>query len=412
MVADALSNVTSAAGTAAAAVVTSLIGASNATTTLASSIFESVASTSTVGRTAAVSSTTTLGAFFLPSLATSSPSSSSTMATAAATAMAALGSSGKANQTNLFHDASLIIANSSNHTGLTEEDFEHFLGDPDVLHALALLLGIGAIMLGKRLPMLLAGVASVSMGLWVGLVVQDRQHFNNPLFGSIDLPKGTWVPWAAGIMAGSAAAGLSYLTWKTALALLTGGLVTLLALASCRLANVSPEKIFKVGSNFLSSYRVVGAVVLTLSVVVCYFAVRKCHEHMADFASAQLGTLLLLSGVSHFSARVGAQAPFSLLDDLARIAAEVRGGNCHLWDDGEVSGKADRRGCDCNEQCRTEIAAWMASSATVLISRVYIRWRRKRKDQASAEERAPLADEQDPSPSATPGAQVVGASRA
>ncbi|CAJ1353195.1 unnamed protein product, partial [Effrenium voratum] len=118
-----------------------------------------------------------------------------------------------------------------------------------------------------------------------------------------------------------------------ALALLTGGLVTLIALAACRLANVSPEKVFQLGSTLLSSYRVVGAVVLTLSVIVFFFMVRSCHTQMAEFASAQLGTLLLLSGVSYFSARVGAEAPFSLLDDMARMAAEVRGGNCHLWQD-------------------------------------------------------------------------------
>ena len=56
---------------------------------------------------------------------------------------------------------------------VTREGVEHFLGDPDVLHATSLLLGIVAIVFAKRLPMLLAAVASTSLGLWVGLVVQD-----------------------------------------------------------------------------------------------------------------------------------------------------------------------------------------------------------------------------------------------
>jgi len=301
-----------------------------------------------------------------------------------------------------------IIANESNSTWLSAAEVEHFLGDPDVLHAVALILGIGAIVWGRRLPHMLAAVASTSLGLWVGLVVQDRQHFDTPLWGSIDLPEGKWFPWAAGISAAAAAAVLSYFTWKLALALLTGGLVTLIALAACRVANVSPEKLFELGSSLLSSYRIVGAVVLTLSVIAFFLLVRKCHKQMAEFASATLGTLLLLSGVSHFSSRVGAEAPFSLLDDMARMAAEVRNGNCHLWDAGK-DGKEDTGllGCDCGEKCRTEIAAWLASSAIVLVSKCALRWYRSRAEsRSSQEETAPLRDAQD-TPSVSP--QVVGA---
>jgi len=321
---------------------------------------------------------------------------------------------------DLLDTASQLIVNYTNSTDwLTASEVEHFLGDPDVLHGMALLLGVGAIALGKRLPHMLAAVASLSLGLWVGLIVQDRQHFDNPLFGTVSLPEGQWVPWVAGICAGSAGAVLSYFTWKAALALLTAGLVALIAMASCRLANVSPDKIFKLGSNLLSSYRVVGAAALALSVIVFFCLVRKFHKHMADFASAQLGTLLLLSGVSHFSARVGAEAPFSLLDDLARIAAEVRGGNCHLWESNESeTAEAEDSGlvgCDCSDQCRTEISAWLVSAATVLITRWIIRWHRKRKaarDKPSVEETAPLADSRD-SGGATPSASpsVVGRSQ-
>ncbi|CAE7828374.1 unnamed protein product [Symbiodinium sp. CCMP2456] len=207
----------------------------------------------------------------------------------------------------LLTTAGSIISNQTNTTWLSAAEVEHFLGDPDVMHAIGLILGTGAIVWGKRLPHMLAAVASTSLGLWIGLVAQDRQHFQKPVWG-VELPEGKWFPWAAGIAAGAAAAILSYFTWKLALALLTGGLVTLLALAACRLANVSPEKVFELGSSLLSSYRLIGAVVLTLSVIAFFFTVRKCHAQMSEFASAQLGTLLLLSAVSHFAARVGAEA--------------------------------------------------------------------------------------------------------
>ncbi|OLP78428.1 hypothetical protein AK812_SmicGene41392 [Symbiodinium microadriaticum] len=233
----------------------------------------------------------------------------------------------------LLTTAGSIISNHTNTTWLSAAEVEHFLGDPDVMHAIGLILGTGAIVWGKRLPHMLAAVASTSLGLWIGLVAQDRQHFQKPVWG-MELPEGQWFPWAAGIAAGAAAAILSYFTWKLALALLTGGLVTLLALAACRLANVSPEKVFDAISclQLLASQSChcainvvidACAVVLTLSVIAFFFTVRKCHAQMSEFASAQLGTLLLLSAVSHFAARVGAEAPFSLLDDLARMVAEA-----------------------------------------------------------------------------------------
>mmetsp|Transcript_17713 Transcript_17713/g.30990 ORF Transcript_17713/g.30990 Transcript_17713/m.30990 type:complete len:345 (-) Transcript_17713:42-1076(-) len=317
---------------------------------------------------------------------------------------------------DLLAAASITIQNFTNatHWPPTVEEVEHFLGDPDVLYTFALLLGIAAILLGKRLPALLAVVSSVTLALFVGLLVQDRQRFKNPLWGTIELPQGTWFPWFAGLFAGAAAAGLSYVTWKAALAMLTGGLVMLIAIAVCRMANVSPDKIFRVGSNLLSSYRIIGAVVLVVMVVLFWLIVQKAHNQMANFASANLGTLLLLSAVSHFSARVGAEAPFSLLDDFARIAAEVRGGNCHLWkrEDQDDTGF---HGCDCSEKCRSEIGAWIASSITVIVCRWLLDWYRRRKEEQkkrkpTEEETAPLSAEGASPAQAAP--QVIGATQA
>ncbi|CAE7806897.1 unnamed protein product, partial [Symbiodinium sp. CCMP2456] len=65
-------------------------------------------------------------------------------------------------------------------------------------------------------------------------------------------------------------------------------------------------------------------------------------------------------------------------------------------------------GCDCGEKCRTEIAAWLVSSATVLLSRCLLRWHRSRKaDKPTQEETAPLAREGQTGPSLSP--QVLGA---
>jgi len=296
-------------------------------------------------------------------------------------------------------------------TWLTRQEVEHFLGDPDVLHAIALALGVAAIAFGRRLPQLLAGVSSVSLGLWVGLVVQDRQVFDQPLVGSIDVPDGVWFPIVAGVLTTAAAGALGLLAWRVALVLLTAGLFSMIALAICRLANASPEKILQVAGSLLSTYRIVGAVVLVLTILISSLLVRRFHEGMIAFSSAHLGTLLLLSGISHFTQVAGAsEVPFSLLDDFARIMAEVRGGRCELWSgEGTKGESSDLHGCECGDQCRSEIVAWLASSMTVLGGRFVMKKLKERSGKGqkpSDEEKAPLA-ESAASPAASP--EVIGA---
>jgi hypothetical protein len=310
------------------------------------------------------------------------------------------------------------------------EEFDHFLGDPDVLHAVALVMGISAIGLGKRLPQLLAAVAATSLGLYVGLVIQDRQRFNEPAFGEVEIPQGVWFPVVAGLLSAAAAGALTYLTWRTALVLLTGSIVMLIGLAVCRLFEVSPERIFQLGASLLSAYRVVGAIVLILAILASVLLVRKFHKSMVSFASANLGTLLLLSGVSYFAQKAGAEAPFSLLDDMARIVSEVRGGRCQLWEDGgpttaaprllqeQAGGDPGLEGCECQAQCRTEILAWICSTITVLLGR-YLLWRyketkeqREKRKKKEKEEKEPLAANADSYTDATPAASVIGKNQA
>lgn len=339
-------------------------------------------------------------------------------------------------------DGFLNATNGTEDAFWTVEQLDHFLGDPDVLHAVALVMGIAAIGLGKRLPLMLAAVSATTLGLYVGLVVQNRQQFNEPMFGTVEIPEGVWVPIVAGLVSGTAAASLAYLTWRVALVLLTGSVVMLLGLAICRLLNVPPERIFTVGASLLSTYRVVGAVALIVTIIGSVLLVRRFHKGMVSFASANLGTLLLLSGVSYFSQKAGNEAPFSLLDDLARILSEVRGGRCHLWEasaEGQAGGEAAEplnrllqqlreagddpglHGCDCEEQCKTEIFAWIASTITVLVGRyIMSRYDRKRKDKSKSsqnkserkerkkEEKEPLAKSPASQTDASPEACVIG----
>jgi len=300
---------------------------------------------------------------------------------------------------------------SSTEAWLTLEKLEDFVGDPGVVHAAALLLGLAAILFGRRFPQLLAAVAATSLGLWVALLVQNRQHFDEPAFGIVKLPHGVWLPVVAGMLAAICAAALTYFTWRAALVLLTAGIIVLVAVATCRLFDVSPERIFRMGASLLSAYRIVGAVVLILAIFTSVLLVRRFNEHMVSFASANLGTLLLLSGISYFAQRNGTDAPFSLLDDLARIMSEVRGGRCKLWEAGDQE-NSGLRGCDCNEQCRVEIIAWMASSITVLTGR-YMIWRFNRDNKKKDEdERAPLADNPEIPTSEAPEPALIGKNRA
>jgi len=322
---------------------------------------------------------------------------------------------------DLFANASLNVtdwlalspnsSNSSNSTltWLSRYEVEHFLGDPGVLHAIGLVFGLVAILFSKRLPVLLAVVASLTLGLWVGLLVQERQTFEEPLIGDLETPDGIWLPITLGVLAAIAAAALAKFAWRAALALLTSGVLMLLALAICRLLNTTPEDMFKMGAALLSTYRVIGVVVLVVTILLSALAVRKFHKVMVGFTSAHLGVLLLLSGLSHFAQRLGAvERPFSLLDDLARIAAEVRGGRCKLWEEGSepaternadghakvVSSSAvDFESCDCGDQCRTEILAWILGSLTVVLFRWY--WDR-RTGKGDAKEKESLTQASEP----------------
>lgn len=305
-------------------------------------------------------------------------------------------------ENTLLGNASAIIANISNgsivnNTWPTEGEIEHLLGDPDFDHAIALILGAVAVVYGRKLPQLLALVAALAFGLWTALVIHDRQMYDQPLFGTVDLPKGEWLPILGGVLAGAAAGLLCKVAWKASLVLLTAGLLVLIAMALCRLMNVSPDKVLQLAATQLSTYRVVGAVVLVVGLVLSALLVKSCHEYMITFASAFLGTLLLLSGISHFSSRVGAGTPFSLLDDLARILAEVRDGNCHLWDHDEA---APLQKCKCESNCQTEILAWIVSSVTVLIARILRKkieaYCESRKKRATEEEKAPFNDNENP----------------
>jgi len=291
------------------------------------------------------------------------------------------------------------LTNSTN-AWLTREEFEHFLGDPAVLHIFALVMGLIAILLSKRFPLILAAVASISAGLWVALIMQDRQNYHQTMAGQ-ELPEGIWLPIVSGLLTTLSVAALTMLVWRLALAMLVGGLVMLIAISVCRLANVSPQKIVEIGTSALSTYRVVGAIVLVVAVLVSALLAKYFHEAMFSFASAHLGTLLLLSGISYFAQTAGgAEAPFSLLDDLARIFAEVRSGRCHLWAKTHT-GEDSLKSCDCGETCQTEITAWLASSWTVLLVRVGVHYHIMRREKSREseeiktqrrEEKAPLRD--------------------
>lgn len=322
-----------------------------------------------------------------------------------------------ANTTLDFEGAQLLNATNATADWLTLEGVEHFLGDPAVLHATALVLGLVAILLSKRFPLVLAAVASCSFGLWTGLVVQDRQIYEQPLYGW-ELPEGAWVPICAGLLAAASVAALTGLVWRLSLAMLTGGILMLLSVAFCRLVNVSPKRILKVGSSMLSMYRIVGAVVLVVTVLGAALLTKKFHKAMLSFASAHLGTLLLLSGISYFAQEAGGvEAPFSLLDDLARIFSEVRSGRCHLWENQEGESTENHlEGCDCGESCQTEIVAWIVSSWVVLGSRLVIKWQDRRKKErakeATAEEKVSLKSETSFNKEGEPSAETIGAGRA
>jgi len=80
---------------------------------------------------------------------------------------------------------------------------------------------------------------------------------------------------------------------------------------------VSPEQIAKVGASLLSTYRIVGASVLGLSLIGSAVFVRYAHEPMINFASSHLGMLLL----TLLSLTTAWANPSSLLNEHAMLMA-------------------------------------------------------------------------------------------
>lgn len=278
------------------------------------------------------------------------------------------------------------LANATNSVmesadAVSREQVEDVLGNPDVLHAVFMGLGVAAILFSaRRFPKVLATIASVSFGLWTALLVRDWQIEGTPL--GFELPEGVWVPITAGVLAAALAGVLVYFVWRIALAALAAVIFTLLALAVCHLANVKPETLFDSSVELFQTYRVVGVVVLILALIVSLLLVRRFHEAVLLAATAHLGTLLLITGASYFTQRVGASTdtPISLLDSLARLVAAVHDGACDALED-----------CDCGARCKVEIIAWVASSWIIIVGQAL--WQRRQERKSKKPKANDLKDE-------------------
>eukprot|EP00397_Hematodinium_sp_SG-2012_P037857 GEMP01041100.1.p1 GENE.GEMP01041100.1~~GEMP01041100.1.p1 ORF type:complete len:382 (+),score=88.11 GEMP01041100.1:81-1226(+) len=248
---------------------------------------------------------------------------------------------------------------------VTTEDVEHFLGDADTVHALLLVFGILVIIIGDKFPKLVSTVTSLAFALWCGLMVQQRQDMGKG-FGGI-LPK-TWeesssLPAIAFFVAAGAAGALVHFAQKAALVVLTGGVFMLVSGSVLRLANINPTELYDDRDSMnMNSAVALGAFVVGM--VVCMYLARKFHKIVLLVCSALIGTMLMISGISYFAQKDEDpdKVPVSLLDDLAHTFADVRSGKCHVFG-------AKKGGCDCGEDCKTEIIAWFICSALVLLVR-------------------------------------------
>jgi len=311
------------------------------------------------------------------------------------------GSSGGINATDIL-EKELENVNVTDFFGTSLPEIEHFLGDPDVLHIAFVGLGLVALLFSKRFPQVLGLVAAICIGLWVALVVQEKQVFVGSSFAGIEVPQGSWVPLVVGLLAAAAAGIVAYFTWRIALGAITYGVLAMLFIAICRLFNMSPEQVLRKSNEAISAHPMAGAIALVIAIFLAVFLIRKCHKAMASFVSAHIGMLLLLSGLSYFMQKAsGEEAPFSLMQDLARIWSQVRHGRCHIFDN--VSESTNLQGCDCGEHCRGDIAAWILGSWVVLVLRY---WSTKCEERRKLQKKKDSLEEKQALQS--PDAQVIG----
>jgi hypothetical protein len=267
------------------------------------------------------------------------------------------------------------------------EEVHLFLLHPHVINAIFIVLGLLTLLCGaRRYPrMPLGAIASLCAGLGVGLLLQGWQA-SGTFAGSIY--QGIWFP-IVGIVAASALFALFVrLVWKAALALTDGALLVLLVLAACRLSHDDSS-----ADQPLWLYRVGAGVVLLISLAASALLVRRCPDNALVLAVVHLGTLLVITGTSHFAKVLFMSdgEPTTLLDNLVHSLVDVFNKDCGLLP-----------GCDCNRWCEAEISSWFACSWLLLFAAVARKRRSEAREQtekvAGVESRAGVQERQAVSP--------------
>lgn len=267
-----------------------------------------------------------------------------------------------------------------NHSSVFQnrEEFEHFLGDPDVVHGVAVGFGVLTLCFATRFPKLLGGIAVVTFGVWVGLVFQDLGDNPDPE-ATVQFDEGLWwLPLFMAIVSSILAGIFAYKTERVGLGILASAILVMISLTFMRLTGMHVEA--SLNDMHTKPFHEFGVYVYgTIMVVsmVFVFVTKYYYEGVLKFVSAFLGTLLVISGCSYFiqdwsqsdlEELEDSRDGFSLLDDIARMVAQVRYEQCVEYSE-LYPERHSKEGCECELDCMSEIVAWYILSFAVLIFR-------------------------------------------
>ncbi|CAD7976167.1 unnamed protein product [Amoebophrya sp. A25] len=279
--------------------------------------------------------------------------------------------------------------------------YRYFLGHPTFLHLGALVLAILVLLLGRKFPKVFCVAGAITTSVWLGLMMQDMQDHDEVAEDS------WWLPIFTTLFTGTVFLLMFLRQPRASVGVLTGLLAIVQVMALLRLWQVNVEQEFLDIGVWL--YVVIG-----LFVGITCGSAHCAPGPLLQYGTVSLATLLGISALSYFIQRLAnhdakeklrGRRGYSLLEELARISARVRLGQCETHFDNskilEREKSADgllweKEGCKCTAGCDAEIVFWFLS----IILTVYIqaKYFANMDGLGGRTNRDPLIDEDDEAP--------------
>jgi hypothetical protein len=245
--------------------------------------------------------------------------------------------------------------------GQHAKEAKFFLLHPEVLHALCLLMGLTILFAREYHGWVVAVVASLTVGLFLALIVQDRAETHDSIMGY--LPYEIWAPLAVGVCGACGVGVMAYLLRGLAAIILNACIASLLFAAVVRMGD--PDLVAPYDTVVFGIF---GVWFFACSIMRCQD--RRWGKYLLLISGAWLGSFLAVAGLGYFiQGPLGVEQRKSMFDDLGQLIGAVMYGYCghapigtHPAFDAQVHTEKEKPQpvrCQCHEKCRVQYACWV-----------------------------------------------------